>query len=172
MRIRKNVKCILAVLTLILLFLIFGTPKYQSMKIKSRSFVEVENGIKEAVSISSEVDISKLINFQWDDCYVFHAYYPSEEVYKKVGREWTKCETYLGYLIFHRIENETVNDDQYLVVFKKDNKVILSEIYSLNELPVIFKIEDFKFTRDKGVFTVNSSKGFADGKIKELILKK
>lgn len=172
MKIRKIIKIALVIFILILLFLIFGTPKYQSMKIKGIRFEETQNILKEDINTEAEVNISKLTNFQWDECYVFHPYYPSEEVYKKVGVEWTRCKTYLGYLIFHEVENETVNDDQYLIVFKKDNKVILSEIYDLNKLPVIFKLTDFKFTKDNGVFTVNNAKGYKEGKIKELIMKK
>ncbi|MBL4936958.1 hypothetical protein JK636_14485 [Clostridium sp. YIM B02515] len=160
-----------AVLIAAILLSIFGTPKYQSMKINNISSKSLQSKLKEAVSTNSEVDINKLTDFKWDECYVFTPYYPSKQVYEKTGVEWTSYETFIGFLMFHSTENETVNDDQYLMVFKKDNKVVLADKYSLNQMPAIFKLENFKFTSSNAKFTVTTSKQYDGGKVKELVLK-
>ncbi|BCZ47180.1 hypothetical protein psyc5s11_32470 [Clostridium gelidum] len=168
---KKVVRNIVIVFMITLLFFIVGTPRYQSMKIKSEGFSDLENKLKETVFDNSEIDIKKLTNFDWDECYVFNPYYPSKEVYEKVGVEWTNTKTFIGFLMIHDVENETSNDDQFLIVFKKENKVVLAKIYSLNELPVILKLEDNKFTSSNAKFLVTVSKQYDEGKIKELVLK-
>ena len=57
------------------------------------------------------------------------------------------------------------------MVFKKGNKVVLSRRYSINELPVIFKLDNYKFTSNKAKFLVTVAKQYDKDKIKELILK-
>lgn len=171
----KNKKLVLIVQVIFIitiLFCIFGTPRYQSIKVKNESFVDLENKLKEAVNSSTEIDIKKLTGFDWDECYVFTPYYPSKAVYEKVGTEWTSHKTFIGFLMFHNMENETVNDDQYLIVFKKESKVILTARYSLDQLPVIFKLENNRFTSDNAKFIVSVPKQYDEGKIKELVFKK
>lgn len=168
---KKVVLIIGAVLVIIILFSIFGTPRYQSIKVKNESFVTLENKLKEAIKTNTEIDINELTNFDWDECYVFTPYYPPKEVYEKVGTEWTTAKTYIGFLLIHDVENQTVNDDQYLIVFKKDNKVILSENYNLNQLPVIFKLDNYTFASNNAKFIVTDTKQYDENKIKELILK-
>ena len=162
---------IAVVFILTLLFFTFGTSRYQSMKTKGCSLVVFENKLKKASAENSEIDISKLTNFQWDECYVFTPYYPSKDIYKKVGTEWTTAKTYLGFLVSHNAENDTISDEDFLIVFKKGTKVVLANKYSINQLPVIFKLDNFKFTRKNAKFLVTSSKQYDKGKIKELILK-
>lgn len=169
---KKIVLIIGIVLIAGILFLIFGTPKYQSMKIKNRDFLSLENKIKEAVNTNAEIDMKKLTDFDWDECYVFTPYYPPKAIYEKVGSEWTTTKTYIGLLLFHNVENQTENDDQHIIVFKNDNKVVLSSKYSLNQLPVIFKLDDYKFTSNNAEFIVSTAKQYNEGKIKELVLKK
>jgi len=172
MLVRKKPLIIIgAVVIAAILFSIFGTPKYQSMKINIISSEILHSTLKEAVSTNSEVDISKLTDFKWDECYVFTPYYPSKQVYEKTGVEWTSYKTFIGFIMFHSAENETVNDDQYLMVFKKDNKVVLADKYSLSKMPIIFKLKDFRITRDNAKFTVTASKQYDGGKVKELVLK-
>ncbi|WP_406766781.1 hypothetical protein [Candidatus Clostridium radicumherbarum] len=154
-----------------ILFLIFGTPRYQSIRIKNGDFAGLKNKLKEAVNINSEVDIKELADFDWDECYVFAPYFPPEEIYKRVGSEWTTTKTYIEYLLFHNMENQIVNDAQYVVVIKKDSKVILSTKYDLNELPVIFKLDNYKFTSSNFKFIVSVAKQYVEGQIKELSLK-
>ena len=165
------VRIIGVVFIIIILFFTFGTPRYQSMKTKSEGFSDLETKLKEASTIKSEIDINKLTNFDWDECYVFTPYYPSKAVYEMVGTEWTTSKTFIGFLMSHSEENETVNDDQFLMVFKKANKVVLSKRYSLSELPVIFKLDNYKFTSNNAKFLVTVAKQYDEGKVKELILK-
>lgn len=70
------------------------------------------------------------------------------------------------------MENETFNDEDRLMVFRKGKRVVLSQIYSLNQLPVIFKLNDYKFTSNNSKFLVTNSKLYDEGKIKELVFKK
>lgn len=161
-----------AVSIILILFFIFGTLRYQSMKVKNESFEDWGNKVKEASNSNSEIDIKELTNFNWDECYVFTPYYPSKSVYEKVGTEWTTSKTYIEFLMFHNMENETVNDDQYLIVFKNGNKVVLSKKYSLNQLPIIFKLDNYKFTSNNAKFLVTAAKQYNEGKINELVLKK
>lgn len=172
LRKRKILMIVGVVLVIAILFLIFGTPRYQSIKLKNKDLGGLEDKLKEAVNTNTEIDISKLTEFDWDECYVFPPYYPSEAIYKKVGAEWTTTKTYVQFLLFHHIENQTVNDDQYIVVFKKDNTVILSAKYSLNQLPIIFKLNNYKFVNSNAKFIVSAAKKYEGGKIKELDLKK
>ncbi|UZW14480.1 hypothetical protein OSC52_01150 [Clostridium pasteurianum] len=158
-------------ITLIILFFIFGTPRYQSVKISNESFIVLENKLKEASNTNSEININNLTSFSWDECYVFPPYYPQEMIYEKVGREWTSSETFIEFLMFHNIENQTVNDDQYLIVFKKDNNIVLSKIYDLDQLPVIFKLDKYKFKSNNANFLIKVSNQYDEGKIKELTLK-
>ena len=116
------------VLVITILFSIFGTPRYQSIKVKNENFIGLENKLKEAVNTNTEIDIKKLTDFDWDECYVFPPYYSAKQVYEDVGTEWTTCKTFIGFLMFHDIESQTMNDDQFIIVFKKDHKVILSWI--------------------------------------------
>ena len=160
------------VLSVVILFCIFGTPKYQSMKLKNNSFINFENKLKEEVNKNTEIDLKKLADFDFDECYVFTPYYPPKAIYKKVGAEWTTAKTFIGYLLFHSGENQTANDNQFVIVFKKDNKVILSSVYSLKQLPVIFKLDDYKFTASNSKFKVATSKQYNEGKVKELVPQK
>lgn len=169
---RKILMIVGAFLVITTLFLIFGTPRYQSIKLKNKNFGGLENKLKEAVNTSTEIDISKLKEFDWDECYVFPPYYSPEAIYKKSGLEWTTAKTYIQFLLFHHIENQTVNDDQYIIVFKKDNKVVLLAKYSLNQLPIIFKLDNHKFVNNNAKFIVSAAKQYEGGKIKELNLKK
>ncbi|MFL0196286.1 hypothetical protein ACJDU8_12045 [Clostridium sp. WILCCON 0269] len=169
---KKVIPFVSLVLLIGVLFLIIGTPGYQSIRIKNRDFVSLENKLKEVVNTNTKIDIKELSDFVWDECYVFNPYYPPEAIYKKVGTEWTTARTYIGYLLFHNMENKTVNDEQFIIVFKKSNKVILSAKYSLNQLPVIFKLDNYKFTSDNSKFIVSVAKQYDEGKIKELSLKK
>lgn len=169
---RKILMIVGVVLLIAILFLIFGTPRYQSIKLKNKDFGGLENKLKEAVNANTEIDISKLTEFDWDECYVFPPYYPSEAIYKKVGAEWTTTKTYVQFLLFHNIENQTVNDDQYIIMFKKDNKVVLSAKYSLNQLPIIFKLDNYKFVNNNAKFIVSVAEQYAGGKIRELDLKR
>lgn len=121
--------------------------------------------------MNSEIDIKKLTNFDWDECYVFNPYYPSKAVYEKVGTEWTTTNTFIEFLMFHNSENETLNDDQFLIVFKKENTVVLVKRYSLNELPIVFKLDNNKFTSNNAKFSLVISKQYNEEKIKELVLK-
>lgn len=166
---RKPAVIIGIFLSIIILFLIFGTPGYQSIKIKNKSFGDTENNIKEACSKNNTIDLKKLTNFDWDECYIFTPYYPSEKVYEKTGTEWTTYRTYIGFLMFHGMENETVSDDQYLIVFKKDSRVILSAKYSLSQLPVIFRPDGCRIIVNNSRFQVTSSKQYNDSRVKELI---
>lgn len=168
---KKVVLIIGAILTVIISFSIFGTPRYQSIKVKNESFVTLENKLKEAINTNAEIDINELTNFDWDECYVFTPYYPSKAIYEKVGVEWTTTKTFIGFLLIHDVENQTINDDQYLIVFKKDNKIILSANYDLNQLPVIFKLDNYTFTSNNVKFIVTDAKQYNETKIKELILK-
>lgn len=169
---KKVIPFVSLVLLIGVLFLIIGTPGYQSIRIKNRDFASLENKLKEVVNANTKIDIKELSDFVWDECYVFNPYYPPEAIYKKVGTEWTTARTYIGYLLFHNMENQTVNDEQFIIVFKKSNKVILSAKYSLNQLPVIFKLDNYKFTSDNSKFIVSVAKQYDEGKIKELSLKK
>ena len=155
---------------IIIVFFIFGTPRYQSMKTKSEGFSDLATKLK-ASTTKSEIDMNKLTNFVWDECYVFTPYYPSKAVYEMVGTEWTTSKTFIGFLMSHSAENETVNDDQFLIVFKKANKVVLAKRYSLSELPVIFKLDNYKFTSNNAKFLVGAAKQYDEGKVKELVLK-
>jgi len=56
-------------------------------------------------------------------------------------------------------------------VFKKDSKVILSAQYSLNQLPIIFKLDNYKFASSNADFIVSVAKQYDLGRIKELSLK-
>lgn len=168
---KKAVLIIGAVLVVIISFSIFGTPRYQSIKVKNESFVTLENKLKEAINTNTEIDINELTNFDWDECYVFTPYYPPKAIYEKVGVEWTTTRTFIGFLLIHDVENQTVNDDQYLIVFKKDNNVILSANYNLNQLPVIFKLDNYTFTSNNAKFIVTDAKQYDENKIKKLILK-
>jgi hypothetical protein len=159
-------------LVIVILFFIFGTPKYQSLKVKYEKFEGLESKLKAEVNTNTEIDIKKLTDFEWDECYVFNPYYPSKQVYEKVGTEWTSFRTFIGFFIFHDIENETVNDNQYLIVFKKDSKVILSKVYSIIQLPIIFKMDNYKFTSNNAKFIVTVAKQYDDGNVKELVLRK
>ena len=170
----KNKKVLLAIgvsFIAILSFLIFGTPSYQSMKVKSEGFSALETKLKKASSENSEIDISKLTNFDWDECCVFTPYYPSKGIYEKVGTEWTTAKTYIGFRISHSRENDTVNDEDFLMVFKKGSKVVLAKKYSTNQLPVIFKLDNYKFTKNNAKFLVTDLELNNEGKIKELVLK-
>jgi hypothetical protein len=169
---KKKVKPIIGVALLAaMLFLLFGTPRYQSIKVKNENFAGLENKLKEAINTNTEIDIKKLTDFDWDECYVFTPYYPTEAIYEKVGAEWTTTKTYIEFLLLHNVERQTVNDDQYGIVFKKDSKGILSAKYSLNQLPVIFKLDNYKFTSSNAKFIVSAAKQYDEGKIKELVLK-
>jgi hypothetical protein len=169
---KKVVPIMEVVLVIAILFSVFGTPRYQAIKLKNEIFLDLENKLKEAVNTNTEIDIKKLTDFDWDECYVFPPYYSAKQVYEEVGTEWTICKTFIGFLMFHDIENQTLNEDQYIIVFKKDSKVISSSIYSLNQLPVIFKLDNYRFTSSNSKFIVTIAKQFNDSKIKELILKK
>ncbi len=169
---KKVVPIIGVALVIVILFLIFGTPRYQSIKIKNKSFLGLENRLKQAVKANTEIDIEKLTDFAWDECFVFTPYYPPEVIYEKVGAEWTTTKTYIEFLIFHNMENQIVNDDQYVIVFKKDSKVVLSAKYSLNQLPVIFKLDNYKFASSNAKFIVSIAKQYDEDNIKELFLKK
>lgn len=160
------------IIVISILFSIFGTPRYQSIKIKNEKFEGVESKLKVEVNRNTEIDINKLTDFDWDECYVFPPYYPSKQVYEKVGTEWTTYKTFIEFLMFHHIENQAFNEDQQLIVFKKDSKVILSEVYRLNTLPIIFKVDNYKFTSNNAKFMVIVAKQYDDDKIKELIIKK
>jgi hypothetical protein len=171
----KNKKLLInitIVFIIIISFSIFGTPRYQSIKIKNEDFSDLENKLKEEANKNFEIDIKELTNFDWDECYVFSPYYPSKDVYEKVGTEWTTAKTFIGFCMFHNSENETVNEDQFFIVFKKEKKVVLEKRYSLNELPIIFKLDNNKFTSNNAKFSVLTSKTYSQDKIKELILKK
>lgn len=168
---KKEISIASAILIIGILFLIFGTPSYQSIRIKSADFIGFKDKLKEMVSRNNEVNIKELTDFDWDEGYVFTPYYPPQEIYNRVGTEWTTTKTYIGYLLFHNTENQTVNDDEYVIVFKKDSKVVLAANYSLNELLVIFKLDDYKFLRNNSKFTVTAAKQYEEGKIKELTVK-
>jgi len=163
---KKAVSIIGIIFIVTVLFCIFGTPRYQSMKAKNEGFSDLETNLRQASTSNSELDISKLTNFDWDECYVFTPYYPTEEIYKKVGTEWTTSKTFVGFLMTHSAENTTVNDEDFLMVFKKGDKVVLSKKYSINDLPVIFKLDNYKFTSNKATFIVTG-----EGKVKNLVLK-
>jgi len=169
---KKIVSIIGAVLVIIISFSIFGTLRYQFIKVKNESFVNLENKLKEVVNTNTEIDINELTDFEWDECYVFTPYYSPEAIYEKVGVEWTTTKTFIEFLLFHDVENQTVNDDQYMIVFKKDDKVILSAKYSLNQLPIIFKLDDYKIASNNAKFMVTVAKQYDEGKIKELILRR
>lgn len=166
---RKPAVIMAVFISIAVLFFIFGTPGYQSMKIRNKSFADTENNIKEACSKNTIIDLKKLTDFDWDECYIFTPYYPSEKVYEKAGTEWTTCRTFIGFLMFHGMENETVSDDQYLIVFKKGSRVILSEKYSLSQLPVIFRPDSCRITVNNARFQVTSSKQYDNSTIKELV---
>lgn len=159
------------VLVIAVLFLIFGTPRYQSIKVKNKNFASLESKLKEEVNTNTEINIKELTDFDWDECYVFTPYYPPKEIYEKVGAEWTTTKTYIEFLLFHNSENQTVNDDQYVIVLKKNSKVILSAQYSLNQLPIIFKLDNYKFASNNADFIVSVAKQYDLGRIKELSLK-
>lgn len=159
------------ILVIAVLFLIFGTPRYQSIKVKNKNFASLKSKLKEAVNTNTEINIKELTDFDWDECYVFTSYYPPEVIYEKVGVEWTTTKTYIEFLLFHNSENQTVNDGQYVIVFKKDSKVILSAQYSLNQLPIIFKLDNYKFASSNADFIVSIAKQYDLGRIKELSLK-
>ncbi len=163
---KKVVPIIGMIFIVTVLFCIFGTPRYQSMKAKDEGFSNLENKLKQVSITNSVIDISKLTNFDWDECYVFTPYYPPAEIYKKVGTEWTTAKTFIGFIMTHSAENEMLNDEDYLMVFKKGTKVVLSKQYSINELPVIFKLDNYKFTSNKAKFLVTN-----EGKVKRLVLK-
>jgi len=169
---KKVVPIIGVVLVIVVLFSVFGTPRYQSIKVKNEKFEGLESKLKAEVNTSTEIDIKELTNFDWDECYVFTPYCSSKEIYEKVGTEWTAYKTFIGFLMFHGIENEIVDDYQQLIVFKKDSKVILSERYSINQLPIIFKLDNYKFTSNNAKFIVTVAKQYDEGKIKELVLRK
>lgn len=170
---KKNKKVVNSIVFvfIIVLFSIVGTPRYQYIKIESEGFLDFENNLKEASIANSEIDIKQLTNFDWDECYVLDPYYPSEEIYEKVGAEWTTAKTFIGFLMFHSIENEIVNEDQFVMVFKKENKVVIAKRYNLKELPVIFKLDNNKFESNNAKFLVTVSKLYDKGEIKELVLK-
>ncbi|WHH58334.1 hypothetical protein [Petroclostridium sp. X23] len=165
----KKTMMVIGIIFIIIFFFIFGTPKYQSMKIKSEDFSDFAIKIKEASKTYSEIDIKKFINFNWDECYVFPPYYPPERVYEKTGTEWTEYKTFIGFLLFHDIEHESVDDSDYLIVFKKDSKVVLSQITSSDELSVIFRLDNFKFASSNAKFLVRDAEQYEGEKIKELI---
>ena len=86
---KKVVPIIGVVLVIAILFLIFGTPRYQSIKVINQNFAGLENKLKEAVNTNTEIDIKKLTDFDWDEWYVFPPYYSAKQVYEEVGTEWT-----------------------------------------------------------------------------------
>ena len=159
------------VFIMLILFFVFGTARYRSMKTGNIGFIAFEKKLMQASAAKSEIDISKITDFNWDECYVFPPYFPSKMVYEKVGTEWTTAKTYIEFLISHSTENDTLNDGEFLMVFKKGNKAIRSRRYSINKLPAIFKLDNYKFTRNNSKFLVNPSKQYNDGKVKELSLK-
>lgn len=171
LKVKKMIPIIGVFFIIAILFLTFGTPRYRSMKIKNMSFEGLENKLKEAVETNGELDVNKLTDFDWDECYVFTPYYPPEAIYEKAGVEWTTTKTYVEFLLFHDMENQTINDDEYVMVFKKDGKVILSAKYSLKQLPVVFKLDECKFSSSNANFIVSVGKQYDQGSIKELILK-
>lgn len=151
-----------------LLFFIFGTPEYREMKIKNEDFSTLETRLKDACTTKDVVNIAEEANFSWDECYVFPPYYPSEEVYKSVGKEWTSAKTFIEYVMFHNMENEVHSEGQYLIVFKSNGKVVLSTIYNLRDMPIVFNLKDNKFTKDKAKFSIKSSDKYGVSEVKEL----
>lgn len=154
----------LLIISFIGLFLIFGTPSYQSIKIKAANDNFFKKEIVELSSSNKEIDIKECTDFQWDEFYVFPPYYPNENIFKDVGVKWTERRTYLGYLLFRDMEYEAVSEEQFLIVFKKDDKVILSKIYTTNKIPIIFKdslntYAPLKVNVKKSKFIVNVNDG-------------
>ncbi|MEW8955449.1 hypothetical protein [Clostridium sp.] len=141
----------------IALFLIFGTSSYRAMKVRNIDTTMVEENLKSISDKDKEIEISNFTDFQWDSAYVFPSYYPSEKIYEKVGVKWTEAKTFIGYLFSKSTENNTLSEDQYIMIFKKGDKIISSKVYSLSEVPVIFNIPNYEFTYDSCKFQVTTN---------------
>lgn len=166
----KNTIILIVGLTIILtgVFMVYGTFYYRSIKINNISTKKFENTLKDKLKSQSSIDIKKCTDFEWDRAYVFPPYHSSNDVYKKVGKEWTNYNTYIGYLLFHDMENKTVSEGQRLIVFTKNDNVILSKIYNLIDLPVIFQVPDYSFTSTDSQFNVEGLAYSND--VKKLVL--
>jgi len=160
---KKNKKTliysILVIMCLSGLFLIVGTPHYQSIKITTRNNYYFKNQIIEQARVKQEVDIKECTDFEWDEFYVFPPYYPTASIFEEVGVEWTELRTYLGYLIFNGMEHETVSEGQNLIVFKKGDKIIMSDIYFM---PISFEYvannySPLKVSAGESIFIVNEA---------------
>ncbi|WP_027631749.1 hypothetical protein [Clostridium hydrogeniformans] len=151
----------------VILFLIFGTSSYRAMKIKNIDTTMVEENLKSISEKDKEIKISDFTDFQWDSAYVFPSYYSQEEIYEKVGVQWTEAKTFLGYLFSRDIENGVLNENQYRMIFKRGDKIISSKVYDLKEVPVSFKLPNYEFTYESCKFQITTNEeGY-----KELTLK-
>ncbi|SHI45694.1 hypothetical protein SAMN02745163_00298 [Clostridium cavendishii DSM 21758] len=154
---KKKYKVLIVLFSILFIFLIIGTPKYNSIKIKNKDFKDSQKTFDESIEKNSEIDINKIVKFEFDEVYIFTPYYPSKSIYEKLNQEWTTCSTYLGYILLHDVENESLNDDEFLMVFKKADKVVATNLYKLNNVKNIVVDGHNKLTKDNAKLVVEKN---------------
>ncbi|QMU66562.1 MAG: hypothetical protein GKR88_21225 [Flavobacteriaceae bacterium] len=135
------------VLYLLILFLAI-TCKNKELKKIEYSFENIEKKITSIVdSNKKEIDISKLMPFEWDAMYMFKPYTSIESIDNNLGFIWESPEkTYISQEEYF-----------YALVFTKNNKVISYIKWPIN-MGDFMRIKNIKFPYDSAKFIFKNEK--------------
>lgn len=108
----------------------------------------------------TEITLSKLTLFPWDDLVIFSAYTPRMEICKRLALDEIGCNS--------ADLSEPMNDGLNLLVFRLNGKIVHREIH-LGEHGE-FRVEEQSFTPQDAVFVVEPHATLGNGK-RQLILR-
>ena len=94
---------------------------------------------------SKEVDMTKLVKFQWDEFFVFNPYTSSADICKRLALSLDQCQK--------QIKSESTDDGETLLIFLKDRKIAHSEMH-FRWHGDFTPARDEPFTSATAVFTV------------------
>lgn len=107
--------------------------------------ISFEKALTQAIAKNNEINLNDITSFEWDNFYIFLPYTTTEYINKMLGYNWLRREL-LGLQY----------DENQLLVFTKDKKVVMSIILQRSKGDFINN-KILKFSPNEAIFVKNGN---------------
>lgn len=143
-------------------FIVFKYIDYADSKIKyTDANMNIDTLMKDKLEAKKDLDLTKVISFDWDELYVFEAYSDERDILKTVGTKWTTTNSFLWYLVEH-YDSGLYNDDRKKMVFVKNKKVICDVNYNIE----LFDFNEDYYKKENSILKIELGKDKFSSKFK------
>ncbi|SHK02396.1 hypothetical protein [Paramaledivibacter caminithermalis] len=148
----KNKLFITLIVSIVLIsgFITFKIISYKSLQVNNIIEMDLEKLVQPYLKNNSEIELSKVIPFDWDEIYIFEPYSSNGEIYSTVGVKWISANTTFFEYILNIDRTGLYRDHLKKIVFLKNKKVI----YDKNYNKYIFDFSQNYYLKENQVFNV------------------